>query len=283
MMSRARSTDPIATAGMVGGVALIAGLIALAEQHMPVPNLSILFLLPVMFSAVTWGWWNALGASVLAFLAYDFLFVDPHYTFTISDPEEWLALIIFLVVSAVTSNLAARERARREQASRQAWTATFLYDVSRALGESGLDAGLRSVSERLHSEFRMDGVVVARSDPEGRLTPLVAVGRADGALGSEPAGRTVPHWLAGQRSGPPDRGAGAWQSAGRPGIPCASCQFSAAPRGAAIRDVAAGWAAKRPRRRRDAPPGDHRRPPRHRARERVAARGGESRRDPAPH
>ena len=154
-----------------------------------------------MFSAVTWGWWNALGASVLAFLFYDFLFVDPRHTLTISDPEEWIALIIFLIVSAVTSNLAARERARREQASRQAWTATFLYEISRALGESGLETGLQTVAERVRSEFRLDGVVIARADPEGRLTPLVAVGKADGALGSEPAGRVFAPPTSGARSG----------------------------------------------------------------------------------
>lgn len=201
MMLRARTIDPIATAGMVGGVAVVAALIAVAEAFVPVPNLSILFLLPVMFSAVTWGWWNALGASVLAFIAYDYLFVSPRHTLTIADPEEWIALIIFLIVSAVTSNLAARERARREQASRQAWTATFLYEISRALGERGLEAGLHAVAERVRSEFRLDGVVVARADRDGHLTPLVAVGKADGALGSEPAGRVFAPPTSNARSG----------------------------------------------------------------------------------
>ena len=110
--------------------------IGLIEAWTDIPNLSILYLLVVMFCAVTWGWWNALGAAVLAFLAYDFFFVEPRYTFTIRDPEEWLALLIFLGCGGVTSNLAARERARREQASRQARTATLLYDLSRALART---------------------------------------------------------------------------------------------------------------------------------------------------
>ena len=189
MMSRLCTLNPVAVAGMVGGVAAMLGLIALVERYAPIPNLSILFLLPVMLCAVTWGWWSALAASLLAFVAYNYLFVEPRYTFMIYDPQEWLALLIFLVVAAVTSTLAARERARRDQASRQARTATFLYELSRALGGPDLNAGLGAVAERLRSELRLDGVAVARSVTDGRLAPIVAVGRAEDALGSDPIGR----------------------------------------------------------------------------------------------
>src|SRR6476646_4507148 len=87
-LSRARA---IAIVGMLAGLAVISIVIGLIDAQIDIPNLSILYLLVVMFCAVTWGWWNALGAAVLAFLAYDFLFVEPYYTFTIRDPEEWVA------------------------------------------------------------------------------------------------------------------------------------------------------------------------------------------------
>lgn len=176
-------------AGMVAGVAAISAAIGLVEAVTEIRNLLIVYLLVVVFCAVTWGWWNALGAAILAFLTYDFLFVAPRFTFTVQDPEEWVALLVFLVVAAVTSNLAARERARREQASRQARTATLLYELSRSLTGDGEAAGLRAVAERLVTELGLDGAVIARSDDDGRLAPLVAVGRAEGALGSEPVGR----------------------------------------------------------------------------------------------
>jgi two-component system, OmpR family, sensor histidine kinase KdpD len=181
--------DLTRVAGMVAGVAAISVTIGLIEVAIEIPNLSILYLLVVMFCAVTWGWWNALAAAVLSFLAYDFLFVEPRFTFTIRDPQEWLALLIFLAVAAVTSNLAARERARREQASRQARTAMLLYELSRALNGDDETVGLRAVAERIISEFSLDGAVIARSDGGGRLDPIVAVGSAEGALGSEPVGR----------------------------------------------------------------------------------------------
>jgi two-component system sensor histidine kinase KdpD len=185
-LSRERRT---AILGAVTGVAATTALVALIQAWSGIPNLSILYLPTVLFCAVTWGWWPALAAAVLAFLAYDFLFTSPHYTFTIHEPHEWLALLIFLIVAAVTSNLAARERERREQASRQARTATLLYDLSRTLAGESQEAGLRAVAARLVTEFKLDGAVIARTVDEGRLQPLVAVGKAEAALDTEPVGR----------------------------------------------------------------------------------------------
>lgn len=186
---------------MLAGIGGASALIALIRTQIDVANLSILYLPVVLFCAVTWGVWISLGAAVLAFLAYDFFFTRPYYTLTIHEAHEWIALMIFLLVAAVTSNLAARERARREQASRQARTATLLYDLSRALANDDQAAGLRAVGERLISEFRLDGVVIARSDEQERLDPLVAVGKATPALGPEPAGRVF-----GQPGGPSNPG-----------------------------------------------------------------------------
>jgi two-component system sensor histidine kinase KdpD len=188
-LDRLSRADLVSVAGIVAGVVAISAIIALIQAMIGVPNLSILYLLVVMFCAVTWGWWSALAAAVLAFFVYDFFFTQPYHTFTIHDPHEWIALLIFLVVAAVTSNLAARERARREQASRQARTATLLYDLSRALTGEDQNSGLRAVAERLVTEFGLDGAVIARSDADGWLDPLTAVGKAEGALGSEPVGR----------------------------------------------------------------------------------------------
>src|SRR4051812_41936738 len=103
MVGRARGTPLV---GAVVGVALITSLIQIILGLLPIPNLAILYLPIVMLCAVTWGWWSALEAAVLAFVAFDYFFVEPHYTFTIRDPQEWLSLLVFLTVAAVTSNLA---------------------------------------------------------------------------------------------------------------------------------------------------------------------------------
>ncbi|MEI9899942.1 MAG: DUF4118 domain-containing protein [Hyphomicrobium sp.] len=59
------------------------------------PNISMIFLLAVVFSAVTFGIWPAVFASVISFLAYNVFFIKPIYTFTVAEPHELLALLSF--------------------------------------------------------------------------------------------------------------------------------------------------------------------------------------------
>ena len=55
----------------------------------------MVFLLAVLLTAVSFGIWPAIYASVLSFLVYNFFFIEPLYTFTIAEPYELLALVIF--------------------------------------------------------------------------------------------------------------------------------------------------------------------------------------------
>jgi two-component system sensor histidine kinase KdpD len=74
------------------------------------PDLSLIFLLAVLFPAVRFGMWPAIYASLLSFLAYNLFFIHPVYTFTVAEPYELLALVIFLIVAVITSALAGRVR-----------------------------------------------------------------------------------------------------------------------------------------------------------------------------
>ncbi len=109
---------PFLYATLAVAVALGAG--ELLTRLTPIPNLSMVFLMAVLFTAVSFGVWPAIYASVLSFAAYNFFFIEPIYTFTIAEPYELLALVIFLVVAVVTSALAgrSREQAKTSAASR---------------------------------------------------------------------------------------------------------------------------------------------------------------------
>ena len=67
----------------------------------------MLYLLVVLPTAVYFGSGPAIFASLAAFLAFDWYHIRPLHTFTVADPEEWIALVLFLVVSIVTAQLAA--------------------------------------------------------------------------------------------------------------------------------------------------------------------------------
>lgn len=121
-----------------GGAAVLAvaaavGLGELLSAGARLPNLSMIFLLSVLFCAVRFGLWSAIGASFLSFLAYNYFFIEPLYEFTVASPQELLALIIFLIVSVFTGSLAARVRDQSHAVRRRAHNTQILYDFSRKL------------------------------------------------------------------------------------------------------------------------------------------------------
>ncbi len=68
-------------------IATLAG--RLFSALAPLPNISMVFLMAVLFSAVSFGMWQAIYASVLSFLAYNFFFIEPLYTFQIAEPTSF--------------------------------------------------------------------------------------------------------------------------------------------------------------------------------------------------
>jgi two-component system sensor histidine kinase KdpD len=102
-----------ALSGYLGATLIVAGvavLVRLLHLLLPGANLSIVFLIAVLVSALRWGVWESIYAAVLSVLMYDFLFVNPVHTFIIAGSQDVLALLAFLVVAVLTGNLTLRIR-----------------------------------------------------------------------------------------------------------------------------------------------------------------------------
>ncbi len=93
----------------------------------------MVFLMAVLLTAVNFGIWPAIYASVLSFLVYNFFFIPPIYTFTVAEPYELLALVIFLVVAVVTSALAGRVREQATISAGRMRAMRRLYEFTRRL------------------------------------------------------------------------------------------------------------------------------------------------------
>ncbi|WP_421548393.1 DUF4118 domain-containing protein [Pseudomonas sp. QD4] len=120
------------------GLALLATALASAlawavASVLPLPNISLVFLAAVLLVAVRSSLGPALACAVLSFLTYDFLFIPPSFSFSIQREEDVLTLVFFLMMAALTGNLAARQR-RQLQALRDTQEETSeLLDLSRKL------------------------------------------------------------------------------------------------------------------------------------------------------
>jgi two-component system sensor histidine kinase KdpD len=151
-------------------VALVCGPVAGLREVSDVSNSSMLFLLPVLASAVLFGRGQAVFAAVASFFAYDLLFVEPLYTLTVSSGDEYVALGLLLVTGMITGQLAALLRQRALEAGAREKEAVVLYDVVRLMVEPELERALTSVAERLRRELALAAVLITF---EERNTPRV--------------------------------------------------------------------------------------------------------------
>ncbi len=114
------------TLGAWGGsflsVALALGVAMLLRQVLGVTSVALVLLTGVLASAVAYGLAASLVACLLSVMAYNFFFLPPLYTFTISDPENVVTLSVFAVVAVVASNLTARMRVQTVTAQGRAKT-----------------------------------------------------------------------------------------------------------------------------------------------------------------
>lgn len=91
------------------------------------------FLVSVLLTSAYWGLYVAVVHSILATAAFNFYFLPPVRTFTIADPQNWIALFAFLVTALLASNLSERVRREAHHAREQRRNVERLYALSQQL------------------------------------------------------------------------------------------------------------------------------------------------------
>jgi two-component system sensor histidine kinase KdpD len=115
-------------------LAMVAAVTLLYAGWLHVSNattVAMTFLLVVLVVAATSRLLVAVITSIAAMVCFNFFFLPPVGTLTIADPENWVALIAFLAVSLVASNLSSVARARAEEALARRDEVARLFDLSR--------------------------------------------------------------------------------------------------------------------------------------------------------
>jgi two-component system sensor histidine kinase KdpD len=141
-----------------------AGLVAKAlEVTIGLLDPAMVFLAGVLLVAVLAGLVPSVVASFLSLLVYDFFFVDPRFTFTVTKPQDVLSLIVFLLVAILTSQLTVRARDQAALARHRERHTGALYAFARHIaGAVGLDDLLPTVVRHLADLFKVPAVVLTR-------------------------------------------------------------------------------------------------------------------------
>jgi|SRR5580704_13009497 two-component system sensor histidine kinase KdpD len=100
-------------------------------------TIALTFLLAILVVSTVWGSVVSVFMSIVAMLAFNYYFLQPVGTFMVSDPENWVALFAFVVVSVLASHLSTRARQQAQDASARRRDIEKLYAFTQGLLESG--------------------------------------------------------------------------------------------------------------------------------------------------
>ena len=120
MLQGMRLSNAMLAAGYLAALVMTAVATALAMSFrsvVAIPNLSLIYVLPVVIAAVVFGLGPSLFSAVLGALAYNFFFAPPLYTLQVEDPANIWAIALFFVVGCIASAVASIARRRAEDAT----------------------------------------------------------------------------------------------------------------------------------------------------------------------
>jgi two-component system, OmpR family, sensor histidine kinase KdpD len=100
-------------------------------------TVALTFVLAILAVSTFWGFAVSAFMSFVAMLAFNYFFLPPVGTFTVSDPQNWAALFAFLASSLIASQLAARVRKEADEAQKRRNEIERLYVFSQQLLVSG--------------------------------------------------------------------------------------------------------------------------------------------------
>ncbi|MBY0380536.1 MAG: sensor histidine kinase KdpD [Xanthobacteraceae bacterium] len=128
--------EPLPYIAALAAIAIALGVSAAIEPWFGIENVDLVFLTAVVAVAVRFGLLPSLFASVAGSLCYNFFFLPPTFTFTITDPTNIAAFFFFMLIAVVVSNVAARVRTQAVAATERVRTTEYLYSFSRKLAST---------------------------------------------------------------------------------------------------------------------------------------------------
>src|SRR6202795_713610 len=142
--------------GFTVSLAIVAGITVFFRHARDVnqTTIALTFLLAILAVSAVWGMAVSVFMSVAAVLTINYFFLPPVGTFTIADPQNWVALFAFLVTSIMGSQLSARIRKEADEAHQRRREVERLYRFSRKLlGEGNVIQLMNAIPDYIVESF----------------------------------------------------------------------------------------------------------------------------------
>lgn len=130
---------------------LATGLATPLADVIELTNIAMLFLLAVLIVAMRLGRGPAVASSFLAVAAFDFFFVEPRFSFAVSDAQYLMTFAVMLSVALITGQLTARYKQHADVATQREARARALYEMARDLSAALLPMQIAEACDRFLS------------------------------------------------------------------------------------------------------------------------------------
>jgi two-component system, OmpR family, sensor histidine kinase KdpD len=142
--------------GIAVSLAVVAGISYSYRQflHVNQTTVALSFLLAILAVSAVWGMAVSVVMSLAAVITFNYFFLPPVGTLTIADPQNWVALIAFLVSSIMGSQLSSRIRSEADEAHHRRREVERLYQFSRKLlGEGNVIQLMNAIPNYIVESF----------------------------------------------------------------------------------------------------------------------------------
>ncbi|HKN78331.1 MAG TPA: DUF4118 domain-containing protein [Lysobacter sp.] len=147
----------------IAGTALATGAAALAERWLGLADVSLVFMLAVLIVATRTRTGPATVCAVLCFLAYNYFFIAPRYTFYVDAPHGVATVVLFLCAAVIAGRLASRLVMQLEALRETNRHTETLERLARALGDATDEARVVAIARKAFAEG-LDAEAWLRSD-----------------------------------------------------------------------------------------------------------------------
>jgi len=172
------SSDTSAIVGYLASFAMTAAATAIAvgiDSQVTIPNLSLLFVVPVVVAAIGFGLGPSVGSAILGALAYNFFLTEPRYSLAVEDPANIWAIALLFIVGLIVSTVAFTSRRRATEAARLRRQVTVLDNYGRdVVAARNPEAIVSITSQALSALFQVPAILMLTTD--GTLVPRKQTG-----------------------------------------------------------------------------------------------------------
>ena len=138
-----------------------------ALPHVNQTTVALSFLLAILAVSAVWGMTVSVLMSIAAMLAFNYFFLPPVGTLTITDPQNWVALLAFLLTSITGSRLSSRIRREADVANRRRREIEHLYSFSqKLLGEGNVIQLMNAIPNHIVESFESGAASLYLADKQ---------------------------------------------------------------------------------------------------------------------